>query len=31
VEQMNALGLDGEAIALQIASLPFAIPTEAVE
>ena len=31
VEQMNALGLDGEAIAVQIASLPFTLPTEAVE
>jgi hypothetical protein len=31
VEQMNALGLDGEAIALQIAGLPFTLPTEAVE
>jgi uncharacterized protein (TIGR03083 family) len=31
VEQMNALGLDGEAIALQIVELPFTLPTEAVE
>ena len=31
VEQMNALGLDGEAIALQITGLPFTLPTEAVE
>jgi len=31
VEQMNALGLDGEAIARQFAGLPFTLPTEAVE
>jgi hypothetical protein len=31
VEQMNALSLDGEAIALQIAGLPFTLPTEEVE
>lgn len=31
VEQMNALGLDGEAIALQIAGLPFTLPAETVE
>ena len=31
VEQMNSLGLDGEAIARQFAGLPFTLPTEAVE
>ena len=31
IEQMNSLGLDGEAIALQITGLPFTLPTEAVE
>jgi hypothetical protein len=31
VEQMNSLGLDGEAIASQFAGLPFTLPTEAVE
>ena len=31
VEQMNSLGLDGEAITLQFARLPFTLPTEAVE
>lgn len=31
IEQMNSLGLDGEAIARQFAVLPFTLPTEAVE
>jgi uncharacterized protein (TIGR03083 family) len=31
VEQMNALGLDGEAIALHFPGSPFTLPTEAVE
>ena len=31
VEQMNALGLDGEAIALHFPGSPFSLPTEAVE
>lgn len=31
IEQMNSLGLDGEAIARQFAGLPFTLPTEAVE
>jgi hypothetical protein len=31
VEQMNSLALDGEAIALQFARLPFTLPMEAVE
>ena len=31
VEQMNSLGLDGEAIALHFPGSPFSLPTEAVE
>jgi uncharacterized protein (TIGR03083 family) len=31
VEQMNALGLDGEAIALHFPGSPFTLPTKAVE
>jgi uncharacterized protein (TIGR03083 family) len=31
VEQMNAVGLDGEAIALHFPGSPFSLPTEAVE
>jgi len=31
VEQMNAVGLDGEAIALHFPGSPFALPKEAVE
>ena len=31
IEQMNSLGLDGDAIARQFAGLPFTLPTEAVE
>jgi len=31
VEQMNALGLDGEAIALHFPGSPFSLPAEAVE
>ena len=31
VEQMNALGLDGEAIALHFPGSPFTLPTETVE
>ena len=31
VKQMNALGLDGEAIALHFPGSPFSLPTEAVE
>ena len=31
VEQMNALGLDGEAIALHFPGSPFTLPKEAVE
>jgi uncharacterized protein (TIGR03083 family) len=31
VEQMNALGLDGEAIALHFPGSPFTLPTEEVE
>jgi len=31
VEQMNALGLDGEAIGLHFPGSPFSLPTEAVE
>lgn len=31
VEQMNSIGLDGEAIALHFPGSPFSLPTEAVE
>jgi hypothetical protein len=31
VEQMNAVGLDGEAIALHFPGSPFSLPKEAVE